>query len=183
MPGQPETWQSGAEGQLDRRRTESQGQIEQIGGNVERTYVMVKPDGVQRGLVGEVLRRVERRGLRIAALRMNTISREVAEKHYSEHMEKPFFKSLIGFITSGPSVSMVIEGQNAVSVMREINGATNPLNAAMGTIRGDFALDTGRNVVHASDSPGSAEREIAIHFRESEIAAYSRIDETWLYEN
>lgn len=143
---------------------------------------MVKPDGVQRGLVGEVLHRVERRGLKIAALRMNTISCEVAEKHYSEHMEKPFFKSLIGFITSGPSVSMVIEGQNAVSVMREINGATNPLNATVGTIRGDFALDTGRNVVHASDSPEAAKKEISIHFKDSEILEYSRVDEAWLYE-
>ena len=182
MPEQPETWQGTQKGQLDRSRKDSQRQIRRIGETVERTYVMVKPDGVQRGLVGEVLRRVEKRGLKIAALRMNVIAREVAEKHYSEHTEKPFFKSLIDFITSGPSVSMVIEGQNSVSVMREINGATNPLNAAIGSIRGDFALDTGRNIVHASDSPESAEREIAIHFKESEIVGYSRIDEIWLYE-
>ena len=143
---------------------------------------MVKPDGVQRGLVGEVIGRIEKRGLKIVALRMNSISIESAKKHYAEHSQKPFFKSLIDFITSGPSVSMVVEGRNAVSVMRSINGATNPLNAVTGTIRGDLALDTGRNVVHASDSPESAEREIGIHFRESEIAGYSRIDEAWIYE-
>ncbi len=149
---------------------------------MERTYVMVKPDGVQRGLVGEVIGRIERRGLKIAALRMNTISQENAKKHYAEHAQKPFFKSLIDFITSGPSVSMVVEGKNAVAVMRAINGATNPVNAGPGTIRGDLALDTGRNVVHASDSPDSARREISIHFRDSEITDYSRIDENWVYE-
>jgi nucleoside-diphosphate kinase len=143
---------------------------------------MVKPDGVQRGLVGEVISRIERRGLKIAALRMNTISHEMAKKHYAEHAQKPFFKSLIDFITSGPSVSMVVEGKNAVSVMRAINGATNPVNAATGSIRGDLALDTGRNVVHASDSLESAAREISIHFKDVEISEYSRIDETCIYE-
>lgn len=143
---------------------------------------MVKPDGVQRGLVGEVINRIEKRGLKIVALRMNIISRESALKHYAEHSQKPFFKSLVDFITSAPSVSMVVEGKNAVAVMRAINGATNPANAATGSIRGDFALDTGRNIVHASDSPESAKREIEIHFKESEIAGYSRIDETWVYE-
>ncbi len=150
--------------------------------NAERTYVMVKPDGVQRGLVGEVIRRVERRGLKIVAMRMNTISPEMAKKHYAEHVQKPFFNSLIDFITSGPSVSMVVEGKNAISVMRTINGATNPVNAATGSIRGDLALDTGRNVVHASDSPEAAKREIAIHFKDSEIQDYSRVDESWVYE-
>ncbi len=148
----------------------------------QRTYVMVKPDGVQRGLVGEVIGRIERRGLKIVALRMNAISQEMAKKHYAEHALKPFFESLIDFITSGPSVSMVVEGKNAVAVMRAINGATNPVSAGVGTIRGDMALDTGRNVVHASDSPESAIREISIHFRDPEIAEYARIDETWVYE-
>lgn len=143
---------------------------------------MVKPDGVQRGLVGEVILRIERRGLKIAALRMNTISIESAKEHYAEHAQKPFFRSLISFITSGPSVSMVVEGKNSISVMRGINGATNPVNAATGSIRGDLAMDMGRNVVHASDSPESAKREIAIHFKESEISDYSLIDETWIYE-
>ena len=143
---------------------------------------MVKPDGVQRGLVGEVIQRIEGRGLKIVAMRMNTISPDLAKKHYAEHAQKPFFNSLIDFITSGPSVSMVVEGENAVAVMRAINGATNPVNAATGSIRGDFALDTGRNIIHASDSLEAAKREIAIHFRESEIVEYSRADETWVYE-
>ena len=143
---------------------------------------MVKPDGVQRGLVGEIISRIERRGLKIVALRMNTISGDSAKKHYAEHAQKSFFNSLIDFITRGPSVSMVVEGKNAISVMRAINGATNPANAATGSIRGDFALDTGRNVVHASDSPESAKREIEIHFKDSEITGYSRIDEAWIYE-
>ena len=143
---------------------------------------MVKPDGVQRGLVGEVIGRIEKRGLKIVALRMNTISTDAAKKHYAEHAQKPFFISLIDFITSGPSVSMVVEGKNAISVMRAINGATNPVNAATGSIRGDLALDTGRNIVHASDSPESAKREIDIHFRNSDILLYSRIDEAWIYE-
>ncbi|MCG2728616.1 MAG: nucleoside-diphosphate kinase [Candidatus Methanoperedenaceae archaeon] len=149
---------------------------------MERTYVMVKPDGVQRGLVGEVIRRIERRGFKIVAMRMNTISMDLAKKHYAEHAQKPFFNSLVSFITSGPSVSMVVEGKNAVSVMRAINGATNPMNAATGSIRGDFALDTGRNIVHASDSLESAKREISIHFKDSEIIEYSRVDEAWIYE-
>ena len=144
---------------------------------------MVKPDGVQRGLVGEVIRRIEKRGLKIVAMRMNTISPDLAKKHYAEHAQKPFFNSLIDFITSGPSVSMVVEGKNAVSLMRAINGATNPMNGATGSIRGDFALDTGRNIIHASDSVDSAKTEIAIHFKESEIVEYSRADEVWVYES
>lgn len=144
---------------------------------------MVKPDGVQRGLVGEIINRIERRGLKIVAMRMNIMSLDSAKKHYAEHAQKPFFNSLIGFITSGPSVSIVVEGKNAISVMRTINGSTNPVNAATGSIRGDLALDTGRNIVHASDSPEAAKREITIHFKESEIAGYSRADEAWVYEN
>ena len=149
---------------------------------MQRTYVMIKPDGVQRGLVGEVISRIEQRGLKILALKMYTLSEEIAKKHYAEHEEKPFFQSLIDFITIGPSVSMVVEGKGAVAVMRAINGATNPQEAALGTIRGDFGLDTGRNIVHASDSMESAECEIGIHFKESEISSYSRTDDQWLYE-
>ena len=144
---------------------------------------MVKPDGVQRGLIGEVLNRIERRGLKIVAMRMNTMSLDSAKKHYAEHAKKPFFDSLISFITSGPSVSMVVEGKNAITVMRAVNGATNPANAATGSIRGDLALDTGRNIVHASDSQESANREITIHFKESEINEYLRADEACIYEN
>jgi len=150
--------------------------------NFEQTYVMIKPDGVERGLIGEIINRIEKKGLKIVAMRMDIISKEIAEKHYSEHRNKPFFNSLIDFITSGPSISMVIEGKNAISVMRDINGATNPINAAIGTIRGDYALDTGRNVIHASDSEESAKREIEIHFNKDEIINYSRINESWIYE-
>lgn len=149
---------------------------------MEQTYVMVKPDGVQRGLIGEVISRIEKRGLKIVALKMNVISEDTAKEHYAEHAAKPFFSGLVEFITSAPSVSMVVEGKDAIRVMRAINGATNPVDAAPGTIRGDFALDVGRNVVHASDSPDAAAREIAIHFKDSEIGKYSRIDEVCLYE-
>lgn len=149
---------------------------------MERTYVMVKPDGVRRGLIGEIVRRIERRGLKITAMRMKTITREEAEEHYAEHRGKPFFQELIDFITSGPSVSMVVEGENAIRIMRAINGATNPVEAAPGTIRGDLAIETGRNVVHGADSRESAEREIKIHFTDDEIVEYTRVDEGLVYE-
>jgi len=149
---------------------------------MQHTYVMVKPDGVQRGLVGEIISRIEKRGFKIIALKMYTITDEIAREHYAEHEEKPFFQSLIDFITSGPSVSMVIEGKQAVAVIRAMVGVTNPQEAASGTIRGDFGLETGRNIIHASDSNESAKREMAIHFKQSETSNYSRIDEQWLYE-
>ncbi|MDF1556780.1 MAG: nucleoside-diphosphate kinase [ANME-2 cluster archaeon] len=147
-----------------------------------RTYIMVKPDGVQRGLIGKIIARIEERGLKIVALKMYTITEDVARAHYREHEGKPFFQSLIDFITSGPSVSMVVEGKESVKVMRSIVGSTNPQEAAPGTIRGDLSLDMGRNIIHASDSIESAKREMAIHFDESEIASFTRIDEQWLYE-
>lgn len=149
---------------------------------MEQTYIMIKPDGVQRGLIGEIISRIEKRGLKVAAMRMNVMSEESAKEHYKEHVERPFFGSLIEYVTSGPSVSMVVEGKNSVVIMRAVNGATNPVEALPGTIRGDFAVETGRNVVHASDSPESAQREIAIHFKDSEVASYSKIDEVCLYE-
>lgn len=149
---------------------------------MQQSYVMVKPDGVQRNLVGEVISRIEKRGLKILALKMYTIPEETARAHYAEHEGKPFFQSLLDFITSGPSVSIVVQGKSAVSVIRTMVGATNPSEAAAGTIRGDFGLDTGRNIVHASDSTESAKCEINIHFSESEISQYLRIDEQWLYE-
>ncbi|WP_406657031.1 nucleoside-diphosphate kinase [Methanolobus sp. ZRKC2] len=149
---------------------------------MEQTYIMIKPDAVQRGLIGEIVARIEKRGLKIAAMRMNVMSEESAKEHYKEHSEKPFFGSLIDYVTSGPSVSMVVEGKDSIAIMRAVNGATNPVDALPGTIRGDFAIETGRNVVHASDSPESASREISIHFKESEIANYSKIDEVCLYE-
>jgi len=143
---------------------------------------MIKPDGLQRGLVGRIIQRIEAKGLKIVAMKMRTIPLAVAEEHYLEHAEKPFFKDLVGFITSGPSVPMVVEGKGAISEVRKMNGATNPSAAQPGTIRGDYGLDMGRNVIHGSDSPESAAREIALHFDESELSSYSRIDEAWLYE-
>lgn len=149
---------------------------------MEQTYIMIKPDAVQRGLMGEVISRIEKRGLKIAAMKLGVMSEENAKEHYKEHVERPFFASLIEYVTSGPSVSMVVEGKNAIAIMRAVNGATNPVEALPGTIRGDFAVETGRNVVHASDSPESAQREIAIHFMDSEIVNYTKIDEVCLYE-
>jgi nucleoside-diphosphate kinase len=149
---------------------------------MDRTFVMIKPDGVQRGLVGDVVARFERRGLKVVGLKMLMVSEKLAKEHYAEHAAKPFFPSLVSFIRSGPVVAMVIEGKDVVPIVRSMVGATSPRNASPGTIRGDLALDTGRNVIHASDSPDSAKREISLYFDNSEIAAYKRIDEQWLYE-
>ncbi len=132
--------------------------------NVQRTLILVKPDAFARGLTGEILARFERKGLRIAALRSLTLERELAERHYAEHAERPFFGELVDFITSGPLVAMVLEGHEAIVAARQVIGATNPLEAATGSIRGDFALQTGENMVHGSDSPASAERESALFF-------------------
>jgi len=130
----------------------------------ERTFIMVKPDAVSRGLSGEIIARIERRGFTISDLKMVTIAREVAEEHYGEHRERPFFGELVDFITGGPVVMLVVEGENAISVMRTMMGATNPADAAPGTIRGDYALSVAENVIHGSDGPESAERELALHF-------------------
>ena len=149
---------------------------------MERTFVMIKPDAVQRGLVGKIVQRIEAKGLKIVAMKMRTLPQDVAREHYVEHAKKPFFGDLVGFITSGPSVPMVVEGKDAISEVRKINGATNPTAAQPGTIRGDFGLDMGRNVIHGSDSPESAKREIALHFSDADLLSYTRIDEAWLYE-
>ncbi len=130
----------------------------------QRTLVLIKPDGVARGLVGEVLARIERKGFRLVALEQRTLSREVAVAHYGEHEGKPFFESLVSFITGGPLVAAVIEGPEAIAQWRAMMGATNPANAAPGTIRGDLATETQNNVTHGSDSPESAAREIALFF-------------------
>ena len=130
----------------------------------ERTLVLIKPDGVQRGLVGEVVGRIERKGFRVVALEMRTLTREIATTHYAEHEGKPFFESLVSFITGGPLVAAVIEGPDAISAWRTMMGATNPVTAAPGTIRGDLATETQNNVTHGSDSPESAAREIALFF-------------------
>jgi len=143
---------------------------------------MVKPDGVQRGLVGKILQRIEEKGFKIVAMKLTNMPQEKAKEHYAEHVGKKFYQDLVDFITSGPSVSMVVEGRGAILAMRKLNGATNPAEAAPGTLRGDFGIETGRNVVHGSDSPASAAREIALHFDASELISYQRIDEAWLYE-
>ena len=149
---------------------------------MEKTFAMIKPDALQRGLAGTIISRYEAKGLRIAAMKLMMVNEEMAHLHYAEHTEKPFFKGLVKYITSGPVVALVVEGRNAVAEVRKINGATNPLNAACGTIRGDFAQDTGRNVVHGSDSVESAKREIAIYFNENEVLDYTYLPEKWLYE-
>lgn len=136
---------------------------------MEQTLVLIKPDGVARGLTGEIINRIERRGLQVVALKMMKLSRQMAEQHYSEHQGKPFFNGLIEFITSSPLVVMIVEGENAVLVVRTMMGATNPVNAAPGTIRGDFALMMGENVIHGSDSVASAEREAALFFTPAEL--------------
>jgi nucleoside-diphosphate kinase len=138
-----------------------------LGGDVadlQQTFVMVKPDGVARGLVGEVIRRIEDKGFELREMRLFTIDEPLAKEHYAEHSEKPFFSELVDFITSGPVVAMVVEGSDAVAGMRQIMGATDPLDAAPGSIRGDFATVITENIVHGSDSPESAEREINLFF-------------------
>jgi nucleoside-diphosphate kinase len=130
----------------------------------ERTLVLVKPDGVERGLIGEVISRIERKGFKIVALEMRTLERSIAETHYAEHVDKPFFNDLVDFISGGPLVAAVIEGNEAIAAWRTMMGATNPVNAAMGTIRGDLATETQLNVSHGSDSLESAAREIALFF-------------------
>lgn len=136
---------------------------------MERTLFMVKPDGVARGLVGEIVSRVEQRGLTIRAMRLLRVTPEQAAEHYEEHSEKPFYPGLVEFISSGPVLAMVIEGDAAVATVRGMMGATNPLDSAPGTIRGDYALEIGENAVHGSDSTASAEREIAIYFADEEL--------------
>jgi nucleoside-diphosphate kinase len=131
---------------------------------MDRTLILVKPDAFARNLSGEIIARFERKGLRIVALRHMTVTRELAELHYAEHSERPFFGELVGFITSAPILAMVLEGSEAVKAARQLIGATNPLEAAPGSIRGDFAVETGQNMVHGSDSPESAAREIALFF-------------------
>lgn len=148
----------------------------------ERTFVAVKPDGVQRGLVGEVIRRIESRGLKLIALKFVQLPLEVALSHYCEHEGKPFFDELVKYITSGPIVTMAFQGKNAVLIARNVIGATNPVNAAMGTIRGDFASEIGRNIVHGADSVENAKREISLHFKDSElVTTWHHTGEQWIF--
>ena len=131
---------------------------------MQRTLVLVKPDGIRRGLAGEVISRLERKGLTLVAMELRTLDRETAEQHYGEHRERPFFGELVEFITGGPLVALVVEGPNAVAGTRRLMGVTNPVESTPGSIRGDYALEIGQNLVHGSDSPESAKREIGIFF-------------------
>ena len=149
---------------------------------MEKSFVMIKPDAVERRLMGKILTKFEEKGLQIIATKMMLIDEELAKQHYGEHSEKPFFKSLVEYITSAPVLAMVIQGDECISVIRKIVGATNPKEAELGTIRGDYGMDTGRNIIHASDAPESAKREIALFFDESEIMDYEMPDNNMIYE-
>ncbi|MFA4824419.1 MAG: nucleoside-diphosphate kinase [Methanoregula sp.] len=149
---------------------------------MDRSFVMIKPDGVQRGLVGEIVSRFEAKGLKLVAARFEVLPEPRVTEQYKEHLTKPFFPSLKKYIMGGPCFLMVWEGRNVVAIVRKVIGATNPQEAMPGTIRGDFGIDIGRNVIHASDAPESATREIAIHFKPAELFTYTRIDESVIYE-
>ena len=149
---------------------------------MEKTIVLVKPDGVQRGLIGTVIGRIENKGLKIAGLKLIHVSEELAKEHYGEHVDRPFFGDLVSFITSSPVVALAIEGDNAVTVMRTLMGGTNPQEAAPGTIRGDFGMTIGMNLVHGSDSPESAERELNLFFQKEEVLDYKREIDSWIIE-
>ncbi len=148
----------------------------------QRTFVMIKPDGVQRGLVGEIISRFEKKGIKIVGMKMLSVSRELAEKHYGVHKGKPFFKPTVKYIMSSPVVAMVLEGHNVIDMVRSMMGKTNPQDAAMGTIRGDYGQFIGRNIIHGSDGPDTAEFEINLWFKPEELSSYTRIDEEWLAE-
>ena len=149
---------------------------------MERTFVMVKPDGVQRGLVGEIIARLERRGLRLVGAKLMAVSNEMAETHYGIHKERPFYGSLIKYITSAPVMAMVWEGANAVAAVRQTMGATNPTEAAPGSVRHDYGLEIGRNLTHASDSVENGKSETALWFSEDELVNWQRDVDRWIFE-
>ena len=149
---------------------------------MERTLVIIKPDAVQRGLIGEIITRLERRGLRIAGMKLQQVSEELARQHYAVHEGRPFFPGLIKFITSGPVVVMALEGKDAIAVTRATMGVTAPGKAAPGSIRADFAMDIGYNLVHGSDGPETAAQELALWFAEGELLSYQRVIDGWIYE-
>jgi len=148
----------------------------------EQTFAMIKPDAVQRGFVGEIISRFERKGIKLVAMKMVSVNRALAEKHYGVHKGKPFFEPTVKYITSSPVVAMVLEGINVIEMVRGMTGATDPQKAAMGTIRGDFGQFIGRNIIHASDGKDTAKFEINLWFTPEEITRYTRIDEEWLTE-
>jgi nucleoside-diphosphate kinase len=148
----------------------------------QRTFVMIKPDAVQRGLIGNIISRFEQKGIKLVAMKLVSVSKELAEKHYGIHKGKPFFEPTVSYITSSPVVAMVLEGENIIEIVRGMMGKTNPVEASPGTIRGDFGQFIGRNIVHGSDGLDTAEFEINLWFSKAELADYTRIDETWLTE-
>ena len=149
---------------------------------MERTFIMIKPDGVQRGLVGEVISRFERKGFTLVGMKLMAVSRELAEKHYGVHKDKPFFAGLVEFIISSPVVAMVWEGDSVVASGRTLIGATNPISSAPGTIRGDFGITIGRNLIHGSDAIETAQQEISLWFKEDELTSWESSTKGWLYE-
>ena len=149
---------------------------------MERTFLMIKPDGVQRNLVGEIIQRFEAKGFTLVGLKMMQVSSELAEKHYAVHKERPFFPSLVDFITSSPVVAMVWQGEGVIASARKIIGATNPLNAEPGTIRGDFGISVGRNLIHGSDGPDTAKDEVNLWFSDAELANWTPAITTWVVE-
>jgi nucleoside-diphosphate kinase len=149
---------------------------------VERTFLAIKPDGVQRGLVGEIIRRFETKGFTLVGLKFLNVSRELAEQHYGVHKERSFFPSLVNFITSGPVVAMVWEGEGVIASARKVIGATNPLNAEPGTIRGDLGANIGRNIIHGSDAPETAEYEIGLWFKPEELVEWTPTIMPWVHE-
>lgn len=148
---------------------------------MEKTFLMVKPDGVQRSLIGDIVSRFEKKGFQLVGAKLMSIPHELAEQHYGEHKERPFFGELVDFITSGPVFAMVWEGENVIATARSMMGATNPKDAAPGTVRGDYAATVGKNIIHGSDSPASAEREISLFFKEEELVSYSKLISEWIY--
>ena len=149
---------------------------------MERTLILIKPDALQRGLAGEIISRLERRGLKLAGMRLMQLDDALARRHYAEHEGKPFLESLVSFITSGPLIAAVLEGPDAIAAARSMMGATDPQQAAPGTIRGDLALYVQYNLIHGSDSPESAQREIALFFNETELVTWERSTDPWLFE-
>lgn len=149
---------------------------------MERSFIMIKPDGVQRNLIGEVIKRFESKGFTLVGLKMLSVSKELAEKHYDVHKERPFFAGLVEFITSSPVVAMVWEGEGVVASARKIIGATNPLSAEPGTIRGDFGVSIGRNLIHGSDAIETANREISLWFKDDELCTWECGIKSWIYE-
>jgi len=150
--------------------------------SAERTLVLVKPDGVQRGLAGEIVSRLERTGLQIIGMKLMLISEDLAGRHYAEHSEKPFYSGLVSFITSSPVVALALKGPSAISTTRKIMGVTNPVDAAPGTIRGDLGVDMGRNLIHGSANAEDAAREVALFFDDSELVEYDRAIQAWVVE-